>query len=79
MAGNYAGKGLFLGMQDKEHPISLEALRGKWCMKAEYARRMDFNRKRRRIMRWRAVRFSIRGKVFCIIARSFVFWKQIWS
>lgn len=42
-AGNYAGKGLCLGMQDQEHPISLEALRGKWRMKAEHARRMDFN------------------------------------
>ncbi len=42
-AGNYAGKGLCLGVQNQGHPVSLDPLRGKWCMKAEHARKMDFN------------------------------------
>ncbi|MDE5908336.1 MAG: hypothetical protein K2H52_06320 [Lachnospiraceae bacterium] len=42
-AGSYAGKGLCLGLQNQVDPVSLEALRGKWCMKAEHARKMDFN------------------------------------
>lgn len=42
-AGNYAGKGLYLGVQNQEHPVRLDALREKWCMKAEHARKMDFD------------------------------------
>lgn len=41
--GDYAGKGLCLGIPDQEKPIKLGALREKWCMDAERAREMNFD------------------------------------